>query len=100
MLAANLGDPNFVVIDVRTAGEFAPRHIKTALNIDYYSATFAGAIRALDKSKTYFVYCGSGSRSAMAMDIMRPLGFTRVYNLIGGLAVFNSATGAATYLEP
>jgi rhodanese-related sulfurtransferase len=100
LLAAHAGDPNFAVIDVRTAGEFASRHIKSAVNIDYYSATFESAINALDKRKTYLVYCGSGTRSTQAMVVIRPLGFACVYNMIGGLNVFNSVTGAAAYLEP
>jgi rhodanese-related sulfurtransferase len=100
LLAAHTGDPTFAVIDVRTAAEYASRHIKTAVNIDYYSATFASAINALDKSKTYLIYCGSGTRSTKAMDVIRPLGFARVYNMTGGLNVFNSLTGAAAYLEP
>jgi rhodanese-related sulfurtransferase len=100
LLAAHTADPNFVIIDVRTAGEYASRHIKTAVNIDYYSATFESAINALDKSKAYLIYCGSGTRSTKVMDIIRPLGFVRVYNMIGGLSVFNSVAGAAAYLEP
>ena len=76
---------NAVLIDVRTAGEFQQKAIKGAVNIDISSGNFQTKIAQLDKNKTYLVYCRSGNRSGNACKMMGDLGFTKVYNLSGGL---------------
>lgn len=73
-----------VLIDVRTAGEFASGSISKAKNIDMMSRDFQKQITNLDKGKDYFLFCRSGSRSAQACSIMSQQGFN-VYNLKGGL---------------
>ena len=40
---------------------------------------------ALNKDKTYLVYCRSGARSAGVRDAMERLGFKEVYNMLGGI---------------
>lgn len=100
MISTRLGNSDFVVIDVRTAGEYATRHIKQALNIDYYSTTFQNDINALDKKKTYLLYCGSGTRSGKTLDIMKYQGFMQVYNMMYGFNTFASLSGAQAYVEP
>jgi rhodanese-related sulfurtransferase len=42
-------------------------------------------VNALDSSKTYFVYCRSGARSAQACQIFKLNGFDSCYNLLGGI---------------
>jgi rhodanese-related sulfurtransferase len=78
-------DPAFVILDVRTPAEFIQERIEGAVNIDYYSSTFAEDLDALDGSKTYLVHCRSGARSAAASAMMEDLGFRVVYNLAGGI---------------
>lgn len=78
-------NPNAVIIDVRTPGEFNSGHIPNALNIDISSAEFPEKINALDRSKEYYVYCRSGGRSTTACQYMVSLGFTKVNNLYGGI---------------
>src|SRR5258708_2676765 len=41
-----------VVLDVRTAKEFAAGHVPGALNIDWHARDFADQVAKLDKSKT------------------------------------------------
>lgn len=77
-------DPKAVLIDVRTPSEFSGDKIKGAKNINVSSADFGKKIAALDKSKTYYVYCRSGARSGMACSQMAAAGF-QVYNLSGGI---------------
>lgn len=81
---AHAGDPNFAVLDVRTPGEFAQGHLATATNVDFYAATFRAQLEAMDKARTYLVYCHSGNRSGQATQLMRDLGFQHVYDLQGG----------------
>jgi rhodanese-related sulfurtransferase len=70
-----------VVIDVRTAEEFAEGHLPGARNLDLHRGDFAAAITGLDPGATYLLYCRSGSRSGIAAEMMRQAGFTDVTNL-------------------
>jgi phage shock protein E len=98
--ATNLGASDFqrkvqdagvVVLDVRTAGEYYTEHIKGAINIDVEGMTFDGDIAKLDKSKTYAVYCHSGRRSGIAVGKMADAGFKSLFNLDGGIQVWQGA---------
>jgi rhodanese-related sulfurtransferase len=73
-----------VILDVRTSGEFMGGHIPGALNIDIMRPDFNAAISKLDKSKTYLVYCRSGSRSAQACSVLAAKGYKAI-NLSGGI---------------
>jgi rhodanese-related sulfurtransferase len=74
-----------VLIDVRTASEFASGSIKGARNINFTSPRFKDIISQLPKDKEYFLFCRSGSRSAQACKIMSKEGF-KVANLRGGIS--------------
>ena len=100
LLDQRFGGDCFTVLDVRTAGEYATRHIIGAVNIDFYSPTFADQLNAFDKGRTYLVHCASGGRSAQAAQMMEALGFVEVYDLLGGISAFQSVPGSAAYLEP
>lgn len=79
-------DPNAVVLDVRTEGEVMQGIIPNAINIDIYKGQgFIYRLEELDKTKNYYVYCRSGSRSRQACSIMNRLGFKNAYNLVGGI---------------
>ena len=82
-IAAN---PDAVVLDVRTEGEYDEGNIANALNIDIHKGQgFIYKLEELDKTKTYYVYCRSGARSGQACKIMSVLGFEKAYNLVGGI---------------
>jgi len=85
LIQSNQNNPDFVIIDVRTLREFAEEHIENATNIDFYSETFRDMLNALDKNKTYLIYCAVGGRSGSALDIMAELNFREVYNMLGGI---------------
>ncbi len=78
-------DPNAVLLDVRTAGEFSMGYIPGAKLIDLMSTNFMGQVEKLDKTKSYYVYCRSGNRSYQAGVMMHKAGFENVYNLAGGI---------------
>src|SRR5512145_2550392 len=73
-----------IVLDVRAPWEYAKGHIKLAENLDLTDPNFAEHIEKLDKNKKYIVYCKTGRRGAMALEIMEKAGFEHIYNLIGG----------------
>ncbi len=93
LIQNHANDPNFGIIDVRTPAEFAAGHIAGAANIcvTCTDPTFSDAIAALEKTRTYFVYCGSQHRSPMAITAMQQAGFTSLYELTGGLATWTAA---------
>ena len=88
--ASKIQESGVVVLDVRTAGEFAAGHIKNAINIDVEGMQFENEISKLDKSKTYAVYCHSGRRSGIAVGKMSDAGFTSLFNLNAGIADWQS----------
>ncbi|GLI28736.1 hypothetical protein ARHIZOSPH14_29780 [Agromyces rhizosphaerae] len=88
-----------VVVDVRTAGEYASGHLDGAVNIDVQSASFDAAIAELDPEGSYVVYCRSGNRSAAAIDRMEAAGFTDLVNA-GGLQDAADATGIEIVTGP
>ena len=76
---------NSILLDVRTEEEFIESKINNSLNIDFYSDNFKISILSLDKSKTYYVYCRSGRRSLNTVEFMRENGFSKSYNVDGGI---------------
>jgi rhodanese-related sulfurtransferase len=74
-----------VLIDVRTPEEYLCACIPGSLNINMQGKLFEERIRKLDKNKNYFLYCGTGVRSFAAMEIMKKAGFTKLFDLEGGL---------------
>lgn len=82
---------NVVILDVRSSFEFKGEKINGAQNISYSSQNFGEKIIQLDKSKTYLVYCATGSRSAGACNTMNKMGFDKVYNLLGGISSWKSS---------
>jgi rhodanese-related sulfurtransferase len=92
VINANYDNPNFVIIDVRTAGEYAPQHLEDAINIDFYAADFSEQLDQLNKEKTYLIHCKSGARSGVTFDLMQTLEFQEVYNMLGGMNTWNAAS--------
>jgi rhodanese-related sulfurtransferase len=87
-LNAKLGD--IQLIDVRTPEEFAQGHLKNSVNINFYDSAFMDDMEKLDKSKVLYIYCRSGSRSGKASKQLGKMGFTKVYDLQGGINNWNS----------
>ncbi len=75
---------NKVLLDVRTPKEFQDGHIEGAKNLNYFDKTFKSELDKLDRKVPVYVYCRSGGRSGKAMQLMKTMGFEKVYNLMGG----------------
>jgi len=78
-----------VIIDVRSKPEFDEVKIPNALNIDIYNPKFIDRIKHLDKDKSYFVCCRTGSRSRRACKKLIKTGFKNIYNLKGGINLYS-----------
>lgn len=82
---------DLVVLDVRTAEEFADGHIEGAVMLDFYDPDFAAQIADLDPDVPYLLYCRSGNRSGQTAEIMEQLGFADVADVDGGILAWTDA---------
>lgn len=91
-----IADSNVVVLDVRTAAEFAEGHIQRAILIDQGQSDFVEKAKAtLPTDKTIAVYCRSGRRSANAAGRLTDVGYKCV-NLKGGIIAWQGANMPVT----
>ena len=100
-VAAHLGHPDVVMLDVRTEAEYGRGHLPGALNVPYEETLHydpAPALRPPGELRGYFadagvrpdkeiiIYCQSGARSAHTWLVLRHLGYHRVRNYEGSWA--------------
>lgn len=78
-------DPKFVLVDVRTPGEFATGHLQDAKLVDFHGANFAGEIGRFPRDAKILLYCRSGNRSGQAVRLMKDMGFQDVRHMLGGM---------------
>lgn len=84
-------DSSVVLLDVRTASEFAEGHIEGAINIDQGQSDFMEKAKAaLPTDKKIAIYCRSGRRSANAAGKLAAEGY-RCVNLKGGIVAWKEA---------
>ena len=91
LIEANLGDGEFILLDVRTPSEFASARIPGAVNVNYRSKTFSEDVLRFAASSTVLVYCQSGVRSGLAIRVLRDLGFCCLYDMDGGILAWAGA---------
>jgi rhodanese-related sulfurtransferase len=91
LMSRNRNNPDFVILDVRTPGEFRQGYIEGAVLLDYYAADFRERFAQLDRDATIFLYCRSGNRSSHVLRMADELGFRSVYDLRGGILAWKEA---------
>ena len=67
-----------LLVDVRTAADFAEGHLKGARNLPVQEVQ--RKMRELPTDKPVILYCRSGNRSGMALQMLQAAGYTNVYN--------------------
>jgi rhodanese-related sulfurtransferase len=81
----NISSKDVLVFDVRTSEEFNIGHIEGSINIDFYDEKlFMQFFEKINKSKPIYIYCRSGNRSKKSSEILKKIGFIKVYDLFGG----------------
>ena len=85
IIQKNKDNPDFVILDVRTAEEFGGGHIEKAINLDFRHKDFRENLLELDEDNTYLVHCKSGGRSGKAIEIMKEINFKKIYHLPAGI---------------
>ncbi len=81
MTAKNLVSKGAILLDVRSADEFAKGHLEGAINLDYSKISTDIEKLITDKNQTVIVYCSAAKRSTQAVAAMIKLGYTDVHNL-------------------
>jgi phage shock protein E len=83
-------DPDLVVLDVRTPAEFAAGHVPGARNISH--ELLQSRIDELTelRHKQVVLYCRSGRRTALAVEVLRKAGFKRLAHLEGDYLAWES----------
>jgi rhodanese-related sulfurtransferase len=81
-----------VVIDVRTADEFATGYIKGSVNIPINTLLADMTLLPADKTTAIITVCQSGHRGSLAMMTLRMLGYTNVTSLAKGINGWNAET--------
>lgn len=85
LIKARTDTSNFIVIDIRTPGEYQKGHLENVVLYNYLSRKGKRKILRLDKKKSYLIYCRSGGRSAALLKKMEKRRFHEVYNMLGGI---------------
>ncbi|MBK8026710.1 MAG: rhodanese-like domain-containing protein [Chloroflexi bacterium] len=90
-LAAELVEQAPILIDVRSAEEYAAGYIEGAQHL--WINDFVANLDQLpaDKDAAIVVYCGGGWRGGIAKIFMDLLGYTNVRNLSGGVSAWKAA---------
>jgi len=76
-------DPDLVVLDVRTADEFAAGHVPGARNVSHELLASRIDELATARDKQVVLYCRTGRRTLLAEDVLRKAGFKRLGHLEG-----------------
>ncbi|MDP2560198.1 rhodanese-like domain-containing protein [Psychrobium sp. 1_MG-2023] len=69
-----------LLIDVRTAQEYAQGHIKGAINIPFDQAVTLFKQLEVRKNRKVVLYCRSGNRSGKALKALTKQGYTQLHN--------------------
>lgn len=81
-------DP-LVVMDVRTAGEWAAKHIEGSVNLPLNH--LQERIGEVPRDRSIAIHCAGGYRSSIAAGILHQHGITNVSEVAGGLAAWEAA---------
>ena len=76
---------NAILLDVRSVQEYNEFHLQGAICIPVYDL-YRNAYKILsNKNQTIIIYCQTGHRSSQAVEILSDLGYTSLYEILGGL---------------
>ena len=81
----------FVLIDVREDNEWDAGHAVGAMHVSKGVIERDIDSKVPKKDTKLVLYCGGGSRSALAADSLMKMGFSDVFSLAGGISAYKSA---------
>jgi hydroxyacylglutathione hydrolase len=71
---------------VRTNAEWEAEHIESAMHIPL--PALPRRLASLPRERPLAIICGSGYRSSIAGSLLQNAGFSRVQNVMGGMAAY------------
>ena len=74
-----------ILLDVRSNQEYKEGHLQGAINIPDYELRKKVQKEIPKKNQLIVIYCQYGGRSRNAYNMMKRIGYTNIYNLLGGL---------------
>ncbi|MDD2658090.1 MAG: rhodanese-like domain-containing protein [Methylococcales bacterium] len=80
-----------VIVDVRNDSEWNGRHIPGAVHIPLAQLSERLSELKQYKDSPVITQCRSGGRSAQAYDELKSAGFSKVYNMDGGIIAWDKA---------
>lgn len=80
-----------VLVDVREASDYANGHIPGAISLPRGILELEADEILPNQDATIVVYCGGGSRSALAADTLQVMGYGSVYSLQEGYRGYKHA---------
>ena len=80
-----------LLLDVRTAAEYASGHLPGAINIPHAELPDRSPEIAEFHSRGVIAYCESGRRAAIALESLREAGFREIGHLEGDMAGWREA---------
>jgi phage shock protein E len=84
-----------LLVDVRSAEEFATGHLPGALNIPHGEILAGIAELGVDKNAPIVLYCRSGNRSGIAQTALESAGYSKLMNA-GGYSALKPTWDAAS----
>lgn len=88
--AIRLMNHGALVLDIRPHAQFATGHLNGARQMPSDQILSAGETLKKHREKPVLVYCDSGSLSAAAARQLASQGFTKAFNLRGGIAAWRA----------
>jgi rhodanese-related sulfurtransferase len=80
-----------VIVDVREDSEWNEQHIPGAIHIPLAQLTEHLSELKQYKDSPVITQCRAGGRSAKAVDVLKLAGFSKVYNMDGGIIAWDNA---------
>ena len=78
-------ESNKILIDVRSDEEISIKSVDDFIQIDFHKDDFYENLLNLDKEENIFLLCRSGRRSGLAAEFLIENGYTKIYNINGGI---------------
>lgn len=78
-------DSTGILLDVRSIAEYNEYHLTGAICIPFYEVPSKIENIIENKKQLIIVYCQSGARSKNALNDLKKMGYSNVYELDGGL---------------
>jgi len=89
--AADEQQAGSLLIDVRESEEFTKEHAVGSIPMSRGTLELKIEAQTPDAATPIICYCGGGSRSALAAESLKRMGYTNVSSLIGGFKAWKDA---------